>query len=389
MKKFQANIVIIGAGAAGMMAAFFASSKGKNVIVVDHNKQVGRKILISGGGRCNFTNMFVESSDYDCENPHFVKSALSRFGPWDFIAMVEADGFPYFEKKLGQLFCKDSAKDINNMLMKQLQKPNVEFLLEQKNIELNKTETGFCISNQSISIDCEDVIVATGGLVLPSIGASAFGHQIAKRFGHKIIPTTPALVPFKIPGFDSVKGNAFVAGASCKSHYIEEEILFTHKGFSGPGILKISLFWDHGDEVTFNWLPKNDVLELISNAPSNIQIDTVLKRHLPNSFVDLVFKRIGLDGAKYVGGVGKKDQAKIVEAFNAMKITPEGTEGFRKAEATRGGVDTSKISSKTMESQLQKGIYFIGEVLDVTGQLGGFNFHWAWASAHAAGTKLA
>jgi predicted Rossmann fold flavoprotein len=389
MKNYETNIVIIGAGASGMMSAYFASAKGKKVIVIDHNKQVGRKILISGGGRCNFTNMFVEASDYACENPHFVKSALSRFSPWDFVAMIEAGGVPYFEKKLGQLFCKDSAKDINNMLMKQLQRPNIEFLLEQKDIELIKTDSGFLIKNNNLEINCENVIIATGGLVLPSIGASDFGYKVAKHFGHKIIPTTPALVPFKVSGFSSVKGNAFVVGASCKGHYIEEEVLFTHKGLSGPGILKISLFWDHGDTVVFNWLPTKNVSDLIESAPGNIQIDTVLKRHLPNSFVDLIFNRIGLDGSKYVGGVGKADQLKIIEAINAMKITPEGSEGFRKAEATRGGVDTAKVSSKTMESQLQPGLFFVGEVLDVTGQLGGFNFQWAWASAHAAGTTLA
>lgn len=385
----RSDIVIIGAGAAGLMAAYFCSLNGKKVYLLDHNKQIGRKILISGGGRCNFTNMYSEPTDFYSDNPHFCKSALSRFSPWDFIAMVEEQKIEYFEKKLGQLFCKHSAKDIIKLLQDQLQKPNIEILLEEKDLEVEESIEGFRIYNNRISIEAPSLILATGGLSLPSIGASDFGHKLAKRFGHKIIPTTPVLVPFKVSGFDDLKGNAFVAGITCNGHYVAEEVLFTHKGLSGPCILKISLFWNHGDEIEINWLPEKSVLELLLKSAGNIPASKVLKKYLPNNFVDLLFERISIELKTNIADLSKDKLTKIEQEFHHMKITPEGTEGFRKAEATRGGVATDKVSSKTMESQLKPGLFFIGEVLDVTGQLGGHNFQWAWASAHAAGKALA
>lgn len=389
LKSIYSDIVIIGAGAAGMMAAHFCAQNGKTVYLLDHNKEVGRKILISGGGKCNFTNLHGSNpKDYYSDNPHFVKSALSRYSPWEFIGLMIEHDIPYEERLHGQLFCKRSAKDINKVLLTQLDKPNINIKLGQKDLEVQTTSTGYRVFNESVEYLCKDLVIATGGLVLPQIGASAFGHILAKRFGHKIIPTTPALVPFKISGFDELAGNAFIAGITCNGHYVAENVLFTHKGLSGPGILKTSLFWNHGDEIKVNWLPSQRIEDEIMKAKGNFQIDTILKKYLPNNFVDVFFDRISIDGKTHIARISKKDRSTIVEQLHSMKLTPDGTEGFRKAEVTRGGICTSKVSSKTMESNLQKGLYFIGEVLDVTGQLGGHNFQWCWASAHAVGKAL-
>jgi len=395
MQDFSADIVIIGAGASGMMAAHFCGEGGKKVIVLDHNKQIGRKILISGGGKANFTNYHGNDKDYFCENPHFVKSALSRFTVWDFIGIVEEHGLRYEERRFGQLFCKDSAKDINKILLKQAQKPNIEIMLEQRDLDVERysdeagEESGFRIFNHRISIQAQKVIIASGSIVLPSIGASDFGYLIAKKFGHKIIPTTPALVPFKVSGFDNLSGNSFTAGITVNGNYVADQVLFTHKGLSGPGILKASLFWNKGDAIVIDWLLGKSMRQMLDNIPGNVQVDKVLKKHLPNKFVDVFFDRINIDGSDNIGRLSNIDKDTIDRELHRMSIIPEGTEGYRKAEATRGGVDTSMISSKTMESKLQPGLYFIGEVMDVTGQLGGHNFQWCWASAHAVGKATA
>ncbi|MCT4642946.1 MAG: NAD(P)/FAD-dependent oxidoreductase [Bacteriovoracaceae bacterium] len=383
------DIVIIGAGAAGMMAAHFCSLGGKEVFLLDHNKEVGRKILISGGGKCNFTNLYgSDPKDYYCENPHFVKSALSRYSPWEFIDLIIKNEIPYEQRLHGQLFCKRSAKDINKVLLSQLKKPNIKLLLERKDLQVEKTEDGFKVFNELTVLNTKKLIIATGGLVLPQIGASDFGHVLAKRFGHKIIPMVPALVPFKIDGFSTLAGNAFIAGITCNGHYVAENVLFTHKGLSGPGILKTSLFWHHGDPIEVNWLPGQNIEQILLDTPGSSRVDNILKKFLPNKFVDVFFERICVDGKLNIGRLSKKDRTKIHNELHHMKIIPQGTEGFRKAEVTRGGVCTSKISSKTMESQLCPGLHFIGEVLDVTGQLGGHNFQWCWASAHAVGQAL-
>lgn len=389
MQEIQTDIVIIGAGASGMMAAHFCAQKGKEVYLLEHNNQVGRKILISGGGKCNFTNLLgPEAKDYYSENPHFVKSALSRYSQWEFIDLLERNGIPYEERLHGKVYCKRSAKDINTVLLSQLQRPNIYLRLNEKDLKVDLLESGFKIFNESISIKTEKLVVATGSIVLPSIGASDFGYVLAKRVGHKIIPTTPALVPFKIEGFSGLSGNAFITGVTCNGHYIEENVLFTHKGLSGPGILKASLFWNHGDEVEFNWLPSVNFSALLEKSAGNTRVDNVLKKVLPNSFVDLFFEKIAVDGSFFVSKLSNKIIDKISTNLHSMKITPTGTEGFRKAEVARGGICTSKISSKTMESQLCPGLHFIGEVLDVTGQLGGYNFHWCWSSANAVGEYL-
>lgn len=388
MKDYDVDIAIIGAGASGLMAAYFCSLEGKSVLLIDHNKTIGRKILISGGGKCNFTNKYGEPGDYFCENPHFVKSALSRFTAWDFIEMIEEHKVAYSERKFGQLFCTYSAKEINRLLLTQIQKSNVEILLDQKDIEVATSDDGFKLVNQKSNILAKKLVIATGGLVLPSIGASSFGHVLAKRFGHKIIPTTPALVPFKVSGFCELSGISFLCGITCNGKYVEDDLLFTHKGFSGPCTLKASLFWNNGDPIQINWLPSESFEKLTFDLPASTQLNKILKKFLPNKFVDVFFDRLKIDGKSDLGNLSNSAKATISRELHSMAITPSGTEGFRKAEVTRGGICTSKISSKTMESQLKPGLHFIGEVLDVTGQLGGHNFQWCWSSAFAVGEAL-
>ena len=383
------DIVIIGAGAAGLMCAHYASENGKSICVLDHNKQIGRKILISGGGRCNFTNLKVEPTDYYCENPHFVKSALSRFLPWDFIGMIEEDEIPYEERRHGQLFCKRSAKDINSILLKRTKRNNIKIELSQKDLKVEFRKDFFYISNENLNIECDKLVLATGGLSVPSIGATGFGHQLAKEFGHKIMPPMPALVPFKVEGTSELSGISLEIIISCESGYsVLEDLLLTHKGFSGPASLKASLFWNPGEYVQVNWIPNEKLDDLLNKAPGSVKLDKMLKRVLPNKLVDWLLNEWGVEGSISIGSLKKIDIQKINTGLHEMKIYPTGTEGFRKAEATRGGVDTTFVSSKTMESKLRPGLYFVGEVLDVTGNLGGFNFQWAWASGHAAGKAL-
>lgn len=390
MNSFKADVVIIGAGASGMMAAYFASLNGKTVYLLDHNKQVGRKIIVSGGGKCNFTNLYgCDSKDYYCENKHFVKSALSRYTQWDFINLIEENEVPYEERLHGQLFCKRSAKDINTILLKKITRPNVKILLSHKDLKVTDLDNNrFKVFNDQLSIETDKLIIATGGLVLPQIGASDFGHKLAKTYGHKIIPMSPALVPFKLQGFSSLSGNAFIAGITCNGHYVAENVLFTHKGLSGPGVLKTSLFWNPGDSITVNWLVDKDIETLLNDSYPKTQLKTVLKRYLPNNFIELFFERIGIDSSLYASKLNNTQTELIKRNLHSMVLTPDGSEGFRKAETTRGGICTELVSSKTMQSKLRENLYFIGEVLDVAGQLGGHNFQWCWSSAFAAGESV-
>tara|TARA_Y100000768_G_scaffold275882_1_gene211452 strand:- start:17607 stop:18782 length:1176 start_codon:yes stop_codon:yes gene_type:complete len=390
VQKITTDIVIIGAGAAGMMAAHFCALKGKQVYLLDHNKQVGRKILISGGGKCNFTNIFGSSAEeYHSENKHFVKSALSRYTCYDFLELIEKNKIPYEQREVGKLFCLRSAKDIVNALLEQLQKPNIHLKLEQKNLDVEIHDDGFRVFNSHVEYFCNSLVIATGGIVLPSIGASDFGHKLAKRVGHKILPMSPALVPFKVEGWSELSGNAIKAGITCNGYYVAENVLFTHKGLSGPGVLKASLFWNPGDFIEINWLPQYHISDILKSASGQKQLNSVLSEYLPKSFIKLFFEKIDFDSSIHIAKISKKEELMLEKNLHHMVITPSGTEGFRKAEVTRGGVSTEFISSKTMESKLQKKLYFIGEVLDVTGQLGGHNFQWCWASAYAVGQAIA
>ena len=264
----------------------------------------------------------------------------------------------------------------------------IQACCEQSDLEVEIKEGEFLISNHKIEVHATKLIIATGGLVLPQIGASDFGHKLAKRVGHKIIPMVPALVPFKYGKFRELAGNAFIIGLSCNNHYVAENVLFTHKGLSGPGILKTSLFWNNGDEVVANWLPSENYQDLIKRASSDTQVGTILKKVLPNKFVSVFLEIIGIDETLNIARLSRAMQEKLELSLHSMVIIPEGTEGFRKAEVTRGGICTKHVSSKTLESKLCPGLQFIGEVLDVTGQLGGHNFQWCWASAKAVGEAL-
>ena len=385
----KTDIVIIGAGAAGMMAAHFCAQHDKSIYLLDHNNQVGKRILISGGGKCNFTNRLGSyPKDYYSEDKTFVASALKRYQPARFIELMNQHNIAFEERLHGQLFCLNSAKDINKVLLSQLDKNNIKLLLNQTELKVQKDQDGYLVSNSSISLWTPKLVIATGGIVLPQLGASTFGHEVAKMFGHKVTPMVPALVPFKLTGFEELSGNAFIAGISCNNHYVAENVLFTHKGLSGPGILKTSLFWNQGDSIEINWLPQHSVLDLLMKASKNQQLDTILKKHLPNAFVAHFLKRLKIDGKVFIASLGKKNIQLIDTELHRMRIKPEATEGFRKAEVTRGGVSTEHISSENLESLLSPGLFFIGEVLDVAGQLGGHNFQWCWASAFCAGEAL-
>jgi len=349
---------------------------------------VGRKILISGGGRCNFTNMHSNPNDFQSQNSHFCKSALSRFEPADFIQMVDDEKIPYFEKKLGQLFCKTSAKQIISMLTNRLKKENIRTILNVGKLAVKKEDGFFYLSNGEETYKSEKLIVATGGLSIPTIGASNWGFEVAKQFGHHVVSPFPALVPFKWEGFSDLAGISLIGEVKVGKETICEDILFTHKGLSGPAILKISLYWQTGDSVFINWLPKRDISSELKLEKGKTKLLAFLKNIFPKNFVLKLFSSLALREDINIGDLSKTQSTKIEEFIHRMECLPDGTEGYRKAEATRGGVDTSEISSKTMESKLEKNLYFIGEVLDVTGQLGGHNFQWAWASAYAAGTEV-
>ncbi|TDJ06064.1 MAG: aminoacetone oxidase family FAD-binding enzyme [Deltaproteobacteria bacterium] len=381
MESIETDIAIIGAGAAGLMCGSIIGS-GRKTHIIEHNKTAGKKILISGGGRCNFTNIHSSFGDFVSSNPHFFKSALSNYSPHDFIDLIEKYKIPYFEKKLGQLFCKNSAKEVLAALLRECEKAKVSVLYGQNDLKISHIDDHFLLQNDKLELKAQNLVVATGGLSIPTIGASDIGYKIAKQFGHKIIPTRPALVAFKDDHFEGLSGISCVVEVKTNKFLVKEDILITHKGLSGPAILKASLYWSPGDKVTINWLPEIDLRELIySHKKKNIT--AILSEYLPNRLAQYFGEGLGnaLD-------TSKKDIEALVKNITKFEFVPSGTEGFKKAEVTVGGVDTSKISSKTMESALMPGLYFIGEILDVTGQLGGHNFQWAWASGRAAGKAL-
>ncbi len=380
------DAVIIGAGAAGLMCAATAGKSNKKVALIDHNKTPGKKILISGGGRCNFTNIKTGHEYYQSENKHFFKSALKNYTPDDFIKLVKSYDIEFYEKTLGQLFCRKSASEILNLLIKECQKTQVEMIYGEKNISVEHDGTMFKISNENITLMTPKVVIATGGLSIPQIGASDFGHKVAKKFGHKIIPTRPALVPFKSQGFSHLAGVSILAEIKTNKKVYKENILFTHKGLSGPAILKASLFWKSGETLLINWVPDQSLEQIMKNE--SLTLGALFKNYLPKKLSDTFLDQHNLSPQQRISEISKKNRQKLLETIHRFKITPLGTEGFNKAEVTAGGVDTSFVCSQSMESKLRKGLYFIGEVLDVTGQLGGYNFQWAWASGSLAGKNI-
>lgn len=385
------DVVIIGAGAAGLMCAARASKRGKSVLILEANKTPGRKIIISGGGRCNFTNLEVDSSFYVSTNKHFTKSALAQYTNWDFISQVSEYGIEYHEKTLGQLFCNKTSKSILEMMVKEAGK-NTMINCSTRVLDCIREEDHYLVETNNGNFYGKKLVLASGGLSMPKMGASDIGLKVAKKFGHKLIETFPALVPFTLDNDllnDVVKisGVSLLASVQTGAKAFTENILFTHKGLSGPAILKASLYWQPHQEVVINLLPQITVEEVLKKS-SKKTLANALKEYFPKSFIDIWVGQIPRVLDKKVAELSRQEIVDLREIIHEWKFIPSGTEGYRKAEVTRGGVCTSKVSSKTMESQLASGLFLIGEVLDVTGLLGGYNFQWAWSSGYVAGENV-
>ena len=388
------DVIIIGGGAAGLMAASTSSKRGLKTLVLEGNKILGRKILISGGGRCNFTNLYTESNNFLSSNSHFHKSALKRYSPYDFLDLINKYNIEYFEKKDGQLFCKTSAKEIISLLASECNEGGAEIIMSAKVHSVVKKDH-FEIDSSQGEFLARNVIVATGGLPISQIGATDFGLKVAKIFGHNLKETFPALVPFTLSedlliDTSKLSGVSLEAKITTNKISIIEDILFTHKGLSGPGILQASLYWNRGEKVSLDFLPRLSEEEFLQLFRKNSKktMDSVLKMFLPKKFVEFWCQFEVISLTKKIAEYPKSDQLNIINSIKEFEFRPSGTEGYRKAEVMKGGVNTDDISSKTMESKKIKGLYFIGEVVDVTGQLGGFNFQWAWASGNAAGLSI-
>ncbi len=386
------DTLIIGAGAAGLMCAIEAGKRGRRVMIVDHARKPAEKIRISGGGRCNFTNINASPANYQSENPHFCKSALGRFGPGDFLAMVEKHGIKWHEKTLGQLFCDDSSSQIIRMLLDEASAAHVDLRLDTSVRDINKEDGRFSVSTSLGLVSAESLVIATGGPSIPKMGSSGFGYEVAKKFGHKIIPPRAALVPLTfsqelLAQTQELSGVALeqVVAKAARGPQFREDMLFTHRGLSGPVILQISSYWRAGESIILNLLPDLDVFDALKQARRNQpkqQLSTVLGQWLP--------KRVALwrGDERRVADLSDAELKRIAATLNAWQVTPQGSEGLRTAEVTLGGVDTHELSSKTMMSQRVKNLFFIGEVVDVTGHLGGYNFQWAWASGWCAGQEV-
>jgi predicted Rossmann fold flavoprotein len=393
----QVDVIVVGAGAAGLFCAAQAAKRGRSVAVLDHAKRIGGKILMSGGGRCNFTNMYASHENFLSGNKHFCKSALSRYTQWDFIGLVAEYGIAYHEKTLGQLFCDDSAKDILNMLLAECEKAGASVTSQCEILSIEKTESGFTLETSKgqsgrSQYQCESLVIATGGLSMPKLGASPFGYKVAEQFGLKVLPTRAGLVPFTLHEQDKnilaeLSGISLDAHATCNDTSFNESILFTHRGLSGPAVLQISSFWEPGQPVEFDLFPHGDLHAELQKAlqhQPDILLSTALSAHYAKRYVQTVLPYLKIENKPLKQYQGKQLQ-QIADAFHQWQLKPNGTEGYRTAEVTLGGVDTDELSSKTMMAKNVEGLYFIGEVMDVTGWLGGFNFQWAWSSGWVAG----
>ncbi|GAK70182.1 hypothetical protein RRU01S_10_00210 [Agrobacterium rubi TR3 = NBRC 13261] len=391
----KCNVLILGAGAAGMMCAIRAGQRGRSVIVIDHAKAPGEKIRISGGGRCNFTNVHAGPKNYLSSNPHFAKSALARYTPRDFIALVGKHRIPWHEKTLGQLFCDDSAKDIIRMLLAEMQAVGVKLRLQTEIASVDAIPTGgFRVATSSSIIETESLVLATGGKSIPKMGATGFAYRIADQFGLGIIETRPGLVPLtleptQLEKLSALSGIAVPAEISHGKTSFNEALLFTHRGLSGPSILQISSYWREGDEISLKMEPDLDILGHLKAAKKTNgrqSAQTVLGEILPKRLAQHVVERAGVTGN--IGDMSDKTLGGVTAAVQEWSIKPSGSEGYRTAEVTLGGVDTTYLDSKSMKAKTVPGLYFIGECVDVTGWLGGYNFQWAWASGHAAGESV-
>ena len=394
----QYDVVIIGAGASGLMCALTAGERGRKVLVIDHANKIGKKILISGGGRCNYTNMYAEPANYLSTNPHFCKSSLARYTQWDFQAMVDKHNIPWHEKTLGQLFCDNQSKDIVNLLVDECRQMGVAIRLKTTLEHLKAEEQGFTLQTSLGEVSAESVVVATGGLSFPTMGATGIGYELAEQFDHHLVERRPALVPFTMPKpwlkhFVELSGVSAEVVATCNGQSFRENLLITHRGVSGPAILQVSSYWKQNDKVIINWLPGRDIegwlreaFEERPKAAFRSILSEPLTKRLAQALCEFgEIKALTDNGQKVMNQFSAKDMEQLAELLENWILQPSGTEGYKKAEVTIGGVATDHISSKTFESQKQSGLYFVGEVLDVTGHLGGFNFQWAWASGYCAG----
>lgn len=384
------DVVVIGAGAAGLFCAAEAGKRKLRVLVIEHNAQIGRKILISGGGRCNFTNTGARAENFLSANPHFAKSALARYTPHDFVDLVRRHKIEYYEKKLGQLFCRHSSRQIVAMLLAECERGGVEILTACAVKNVSRGDADFAVETDRGRFRAEKLIVAAGGLSFPKIGATGFGYRLAQQFGLRVVETRPALVPLVFndrQNFGKLAGISIDSLVSTGKVSFRENILFTHRGLSGPAILQISNYWRPEEKVSIDLLPAFDAAEMLAeNRASNQRLDNFLARFLPNRFAE-IFGSVKLP-AKPLSQLSKKEIESAAAALNCWQVGFSETEGFDKAEVTLGGVDTDELSSQTMEAKKTPGLYFIGEVVDVTGWLGGYNFQWAWSSAYAAAQAL-
>lgn len=394
------DVIVLGAGAAGLMSALTAGKRGKRVLVLEKSNKIGKKILMSGGGRCNFTNLYAEPDNFLSNNPHFCKSAISRYTQWDFIELVNRHQIPYHEKTLGQLFCDNSSKDILNALLDECEAANVTIKTLANITTVEKPPhfklTG-SIDKQAISLTCDSLVVATGGLSIPSLGGSDFGYQIAKQFEHLVFPLRAGLVPFTFTdGFkhlsEKLSGSSVPASVTVDNQTFNENILFSHRGLSGPAILQISSYWHEGKSISIDILPTLDALQYLQDEKQNqpkLLLRNILSQQLPRKLVLELEQLWWIDKAeKSIAQMNDLLLNTIAKNLNAWQLKPAGTEGYRTAEVTLGGIDTNELSSKTMMSNKADQLYFIGEVVDVTGHLGGFNFQWAWSSGYAAGISI-
>lgn len=388
------DVVVIGAGAAGLMCAIEASKRGRKVLILEKSNKVGKKILMSGGGRCNFTNLHASPEQFLSNNPHFCKSALSRYTQWDFIALVEHYKIAYFEKTLGQLFCEDKSALIVDMLLNECKKNQVAIKLNQTISDINKKGSSFNIKANNDLYRCESCVVASGGLSIPTLGSSPFGYQLAAQFGLPVYPLRAGLVPFTLhpkdkERFESLAGISVNALVTCNGKSFQENLLFTHRGLSGPAILQISSYWLPGDDLLITFIPDIDLYKELLQArltSPNSSLRTLLSYYVAKRVIDVFYLADSL--SKAIKQFTDKELINIANVLQNFSIKPNATEGYRTAEVTLGGVDCDAISSKSFEVNEVPGLFFIGEVLDISGWLGGYNFQWAWSSGWAAGQVI-
>ncbi|MEO0327788.1 MAG: NAD(P)/FAD-dependent oxidoreductase [Pseudomonadota bacterium] len=391
MNTFDA--IILGAGGAGLMCAATAGQRGKKTLVLDHSEKPGKKILISGGGRCNFTNLDIRADRFLSQNPHFAKSALARYTQHDFIDLVNRHGISWHEKTLGQLFCDQSAKQIVNMLLDECAKGPVSVALGENISSVDKTDAGFLVKTDKANYAASSLVIATGGPSIPKMGATGFAYDLARQFKLKIVEPRPALVPLTLGKDEALFRELSGVATDTIAHFgktsFREASLFTHKGLSGPAILQISSYWKPGDAIAIDFLPDMEKAWLaeLKQVQPGLTLKSAIAQFLPASLTDALLERLGISNGK-LGSIANNQLMEIGHQLNAWLFHPDGTEGFAKAEVTIGGISTTNLSSKTMEAKSVLGLYCIGEAVDVTGWLGGYNFQWAWSSGWVAGNAL-